>query len=228
MVKGIPLIVAAAVGVSAWAQAGGGIQGVVTEEGGRAVGRVYVVYTRTAGSGSATSESYGVKDDGAFEFSGLAPGTYSLCIQSPGLEFLDPCLWSDQPPTVRVTGGQIARNVRLAAQRAVRLRVRVDDPERRLAAPGRESASGNFDAGIWTSRGLYVPLRLTAKEASGRTLELAVPANQSLHLSLTSTTVGFTDGAGRQLERRRTSVAVRTPKDTTEMTVQFAARAYRP
>ncbi len=56
--------------------------------------------------------------DGAFQISALTAGNYSLCVQAPGDQYLDPCQWNGTPTLVALTPGQAA---------AVRER-RIDNP----------------------------------------------------------------------------------------------------
>src|SRR5438552_3769316 len=46
--------------------------------------------------------------DGAFQFQGLLPGAYSLCIQTPDDLYLDPCQWDGTPTTITLASGQAA------------------------------------------------------------------------------------------------------------------------
>ena len=43
--------------------------------------------------------------DDAFQNQGLAAGKYSLCVQAPGDQYLDPCGWNGSPTTVALASG---------------------------------------------------------------------------------------------------------------------------
>ena len=70
--------------------------------------------------------------DGAFLISGLAAGNYTLCVQTPGAAYLDPCQWNGAPGTVTVVSGQAAKGPTLRLTAASILSIVVQDPQKIL------------------------------------------------------------------------------------------------
>src|SRR6266568_7711504 len=87
-------------GLHAQPVATGGIAGVVRTEDGKAVS-ARVRATRTAPLPPLVSTVIAAPG-GAFQLSGLLPGTYEICVNSASGLYVDACLW-DGGPAVTVT-----------------------------------------------------------------------------------------------------------------------------
>jgi len=107
------------------AQTTGVIQGVINDDSGQAVSSVYVVAVSATAGGKQFIAATG--SNGAFSISGVAPGTYSVCVQEPGGAHLDPCLWA-APVRVQVAAGQTVSNPPIIAVKGTLLQVVVNDP----------------------------------------------------------------------------------------------------
>jgi hypothetical protein len=103
----------------------GSISGVVTGDDGKTLAAVVTAngVIPLAASGHAKSAS-----SGAFTISGLAAGTYQLCVNVTGGGYLDPCVWEPVLPTVQVTAAQAVSGYVLTVKKGALLQVRVNDP----------------------------------------------------------------------------------------------------
>ena len=84
----------------AFSQPGGSVRGAVKNESRQAVAGARVVAFPSGGVGKPVRGD--TDDAGAFSLTGVAAGTYSICVQDRGSLYLDPCQWST-PTQVRLT-----------------------------------------------------------------------------------------------------------------------------
>src|SRR5262245_1879350 len=88
--------------VAAFGQSGvGGIQGKISDDLGQPLASVYVMAAPMGPGGRQTLTTM-TAASGAYSFDQASPGTYQMCVQSPGSAYLDPCRWS-APLQVKVT-----------------------------------------------------------------------------------------------------------------------------
>jgi hypothetical protein len=118
-------------------------------------------------------------DSGGFELTGLPFGKYSLCVDDPSSEFLDPCFWGTNSK-IELKTGQSVFDRSLTIERGTTLRVRILDPQK-LTANGD---AADIIVAILRPNGRLQPLRLTQSDAAGKTYSLAVPpVNHALFIS---------------------------------------------
>jgi hypothetical protein len=162
------------------AQAPGVIIGVIKDDSGVAVSSVYVLAVNpTIGGKSYTGVT---SSNGAFSISGVAPGTYSICVQEPGGAHLDPCHWST-PTKINVAAGQTVSNASISAVKGTLLQVRVNDP-----AGLWKTGNGKPEVlvGVILPSSLFQPMRLAYSDPMGRTYDLAIPAGTPVKMSVTA------------------------------------------
>jgi Carboxypeptidase regulatory-like domain len=148
----------------------GSVQGVVRDEGGKAVRNVRVIAApQPAGAGVQTQTD----GQGVFNLTGVAAGTYLLCVQDPANQHLDPCYWSSSPRQVTIAAGQTITNQVVTALSATTLEVQVQDPKG-LTDP--KSGPNETLIAILRPNGRLLPLSLTGSEPAGKTYAVAVPA----------------------------------------------------
>lgn len=150
-------------------------------------------------------------ENGDFSISGLAPGTYILCADTPSKSHVNPCLWESEPRRVEVKAGQRVSAVELTMQPAVTLRFEIADQEQRVATKERTS-------GIWISayvplpEGRRVDLPLVRTEKGVHIIEALVPADRDIPIIIDGAGLRFTDLEGRPWSADRAAYVVpKTP-----------------
>ena len=146
--------------------------------------------------------------DGAFLIQGLTAGSYSLCVQVEGDQYLNPCQWSGSPTTVTLTSGQAASGIPLRLTTASVLSIQVQDPQRFLNQTTKDGRRPDFSVGVSGPKGLYYPAHASARPAgagrfpgggSGYTYRLAVPRDTALSLHIASHDLKLGDSTGAAL-----------------------------
>jgi len=175
------------------AQTTGIIQGVVNDASGQAVSSVFAAAVSAAAGGKqylAVTSS-----NGAFSISGVAPGTYSVCVQEPGGSHLDPCLWGNSV-RVQVAAGQTVSTTPIIAVKGTLLQVVVNDPGGLW-----KSGYGNPEIllGVILPSSLFQPMRLASSNALGKSFDLAIPAGTPVKMSVTAPHFAISDSQGISL-----------------------------
>lgn len=181
------------------AQATAMIDGNVMAEDGRPVAGAAVIANRVAPPSPVVAMSVLSGAAGAFTMTGLAPGVYRLCVQAPASEYLDPCFWSAQPPTLRLAAGQTAAGQRIVVARGSFVRIRIQDPAKRLK---RDTATGKAPSlllGVWTPSRLFVPMRMNAEDDAGKNFQVLAPFDLDLRLAVSSASVELEDDRQQKL-----------------------------
>jgi hypothetical protein len=184
------------------------IQGAIRDAGSQTpVPAAWVTAVRAGAPPFSKSTKSG--GDGAFVIDGLAPGAYSICVQTAGGPYLNPCEWDDAKP-VTVGPAQAVSGVVVGVRPAAVVTVGVGDPQRLLAQTDREGRRPELSVGVWLPNGLYRPARApagpvapgTALGAPGiptYTYRLAVPPGTPLRLHIGSRNLRLGDAGGAPL-----------------------------
>jgi len=148
---------------------------------------------------------------GEFQVSGLSTATYTICVDVPGSDYLNPCFWSDQLATVEAQDGATASGVTIFLAKGVRILFRIDDPTGLLADPSVD------DVYIGASHGKFkfIPAQLYGRDAAGKTVGLAVPRGQAASVTISSKAFGIQDNQGKGIDG---SSAIAVPAATTSST----------
>jgi hypothetical protein len=175
------------------AQSPGVIQGVIKDDSGQALASVYAVAVNPALGGKQYTAA--TSSNGAFSMSGVAPGTYSICVQEPGGQHLDPCHWST-PVQVKVAAGQTVASPSVTAVKGTLLQVRVNDPGGLWKA-----GSGNPEVllGLKLPSSLFQPMRLASSDAGGKTFDVAIPSGTPVNVSVTAPHFTISSSQGMSL-----------------------------
>jgi hypothetical protein len=143
--------------------------------------------------------------DGAFQIQGLTAGTYSLCVQVAGDQYLDPCLWSGTPATVTLTSGQVASGISVKLTAASVLNVQVQDAQNALSQMTSDGRRPDLTLGVWGPGGLYYPAHASGSPAAAGSLQagiasysyrLAVPFDTALNFYIASHDLKLGDATG--------------------------------
>jgi hypothetical protein len=131
---------------------------------------------------------------GEFQIDGLLVGTYAVCVENPERAFLNPCLWTDKPVTVDLAAGAAVSGVSVVAPKGVIVTVRVQDSQGLLAA---NPANDDVRIGTYHGKSPFIPARVSSRNATGKTMSLAVPGGQSMIVAVSSTTFALADNTGK-------------------------------
>jgi hypothetical protein len=175
------------------AQTPGVIQGVIDDNSGPVVSPVHVLAVNPAIGGKSYTAV--TNSNGAFSISGVAPGTYSICVQEPGGAHLDPCRWST-PVLIKVAAGQTVSNASVSAVKGTLLQVRVNDPGGLWKAG---SGKPEVLIGVILPSSLFQPMRLASSDAGGKNFDVAIPAGTPVKMSVTAPHFAISDSQGLSL-----------------------------
>ena len=137
-------------GVSLFAQAGS-LAGTVTDGSNKPVTGAFITANREslpAASGRAFSVA-----DGTFQISGLPAGSFTVCVQVPGGDFIDTCEWQILPLRVDVKVGQAVAGLKFKLQKGAILQVRLNDPGSLLSPSPPTKTVPQLLMGIQTAKG---------------------------------------------------------------------------
>jgi hypothetical protein len=124
--------------------------------------------------------------DGTFTPTGLPAGTFVICAQLPGSDFLNPCQWSSASPKAVVNGGQTVNLPVIQLRKGAHFHVRLNDDDGALTTNHAKTPGADLLIGIWSPSGQFVGLPGLTKDASGWELDLAVPYDTPLPFHLNS------------------------------------------
>jgi len=128
---------------------------------------------------------------GSFSIKNLPAGTYRLCAQAPGSDFLDPCRWSSSQTEINLVNGQVSTGTVLSLKKGSVVKVRINDAGGVLDQ--KASKPPHISAGVWTAKSLFCPATLTAHDASGRNFEVVIPQDAPYRFSLSAVNVQIQD-----------------------------------
>jgi hypothetical protein len=146
--------------------------------------------------------------DGAFQIQGITAGSYSICVQAAGDQYLDPCQWNGSPTTVTLTSGQAASGIAVKLTAASILNIQVQDPQKALSQTTKDGRRPDLALGVWGPKGLYYPAHVlggaNATVAGGPSVpggasysyRLAVPLDSTLNFSIASHDLQLGDSNG--------------------------------
>lgn len=146
--------------------------------------------------------------DGYFNLTGLNAGTYRLCVDPRGKEYLDPCEWSESPVTVQLEENGVVHDLDLSLESAELVTVEVEDQTDALgklaaaeaarsrtetgsAAPTAK-AQGALILGLRTRTGNLSMARLAAVDKQTKKLRYRISAPEGEDLAVVLMPVNLT------------------------------------
>jgi hypothetical protein len=96
------------------------------------------------------------------------------------------------------------------------------DPKGLVARGDRPGASGKVQAGIWMRNGFFREIPESARDANGQVHEILVPADESLHVSVTPQGMRLLDSAGSGMPRGTVALAVVTKRSEALKSVELS------
>lgn len=166
---------------------------------------VRAVLTLMGQSSASRPRTVVTNADGSYRFDLLGPGIYSICAQV-GLEqarsvdepILDTCEWSGLATSVTLKRGEAVSNVQILGRIGTLLRIRVNDPVRRLPPP-RSAIDLNplLIITVKSADNLLHHPRVAAADPGGRDYAIALPHDTALFVSFQSKGLSLKDEIGR-------------------------------
>jgi len=160
--------------------------------GAKLSGAVVAVYRRAPQTPVYRSQT-AADVNGAFTLGSLPAGTYNICAQVPGANYLDPCTWTTSPPSVAVTDGQTASGNTIRLKAGGVLKVRVNDPGQSLAQRPNDPGPGHVFIGLTIPLGAPLAMPMTKNDSTGLEFQMVVPMDTSLTALAYSKEVAFQD-----------------------------------
>jgi len=186
-----------ATAVYAQTAATGAIRGTVVSPEGRPIPRSILLYGRSASpkpkavaaiTGPISTARTG--SDGSFNLTGLATGSWLICVDASG--YLDPCHWSFTPPVFTVAVGQAVQGALIRLDASYTLHVQVHDPQRLLVNEGKV-AGDVLQIGARSLSGNIHPAALASSIPGERDYTVTVPLRAPAVLFISGGTFQLSD-----------------------------------
>ena len=210
----------------------GTISGTAKGPVGEPVASAIISYLRMAPlNQSAPSRALRVTSDakGAFTLTGIAAGSYMLCVQTPStLAWLDPCQWSDDPLIVSVAPGQQFANIVLRVQKAVVLKIHVTDASGLVSANEGKIPGGHLVVGTWTKRSIFLDAALASQTKNSRILQIAVPDSVALKIGVQSGAYVVKEQGGATIAGSVLGNSLVIPAGTTQASINLTVTGLAP
>ncbi len=219
-IRAAALMAAAALSAAGQVENGASISGKVTGPAGTPLPGITLMLTAAAiAPGAVNLGVFGAVSaaDGAFAITPLSAGEYNLCASDDAGRFLNPCAWSG-PVRVTVAAGQSVMGAEVRMEEAAEVVIELRDPERRLAATGKQPSAHSLMVGI-PAPYLFVPATGGGDTATGRTYKAYVPYDRDIEVSVVSPTLALTDEAGQALRTGGDALRLRVPTGQRQRTV---------
>lgn len=149
-------------------------------------------------------------EDGTFRITGLAPGTYVLCIHATGSDYLDPCKWSPTAPKIELAAKQRVENFRIEVAQGVRLEFDVADRENRVQTSSRPQGV-RLSAYIPLPAGRRIDLPLVRTTGVIHKFEILVPGDRDVPVVVEGRGLQFTDLNGSPWGSDRAAYVISKP-----------------
>jgi hypothetical protein len=204
-----------------WHKIPGAFSGTLSGDDGVLIAGVVVAN----GSGVAARGRGVSAANGAFSIPNLPAGTYFLYGRPRGRGYLDPCVWSPDPPKVSVTAGKATANVKLVLPKGAVIDVRVNDPSTILGATALPNAvAPHVLLHTLTPRGLIEPLVSAGKNATGVDYQTTVPFSAPVRISVSGKQLQILDSTGQTLNPAGSSFLVQQASGSPSTTVTLQVK----
>lgn len=204
----------------------GGVSGRVRYADGTPVAGATIGYLRLAplNLSAAAKRATATGADGSFALSGMAAGSYQICVQGGAdAGWIDPCVWAAEPAAIHLLPGQTLTGQTVTVEKAATLEVRVNDPNGVVTANERQRADARLELGVWTTRQLF--LRAAAGTATGavRPFRIPVPQGRAFRVGALPNALQLRGDGGAALQdgviRASHTVPPGTARSTLDVTV---------
>jgi hypothetical protein len=177
------------------AQNTGSIQGSVVDARTQQPLSGALVIARAAASASAV-QSVKAAVDGSFLLQNLAPGKYSVCVKAGDSAHLDPCDWGQATYDVTLGAGQKSLANHVAVPLGSVVKIRIQDTSQWLFQKTKTGFVPDLLVGAFDPHGIFYPASVVNRDIRGLNLELVVPFDTPLALSVASKAAKLADSNG--------------------------------
>ena len=146
--------------------------------------------------------------DGAYQLQRLEPGSYLVCVQASGNQYLNSCEWDGAAAGIVIGSVQSAVGINIALAPASVLNVQLADPRGALRQLTRDGRRPELNIGVWGPRGMYYPAREANEllatpgardSVSTYKYQVAVPHDTGLRFQIVSRDLKIGDANGLAL-----------------------------
>ena len=141
--------------------------------------------------------------DGTFSAGSIPKGALRVCASVAGSDYLDDCRWLKGMAPVTITQGQKVQLPAISLSKGYRLKIRVDDAQGAAVALTKAGRGEGVVAGVFTDNGLFAPARPVGSDKGGFDLDILVPFDTPLHVSVSSKGLALADGLGKAADALR-------------------------
>ena len=173
-----------------------------------------VIFLLPQQGGPATPQKPDSRADGSWSATGLSDGVYHVCVHMPEKGYINACQWLKSPPTVTVKNGLLPVNVDIPVQTGVKVSLHVNDPGGNLQPKGPVVHPPFLLIGVWSEKGLFQPMTLTAASITGMDYSVTVPYESNLKVTANGTAMGLAleKGASVDASKAGASTPLRVTK----------------
>jgi hypothetical protein len=137
--------------------------------------------------------------DGSFRLQNLPGGSYAICVKPADDGYLDPCEWTPAAVSIAVaTGQQLSGNALAVASGSV-VKIRIEDSSQLLFQKTKTGFLPDLLVGVFGPNGLFYPAHVVNRDIRGLSLQLTIPFDTPLALSIASRALKLADTSGPAL-----------------------------
>jgi hypothetical protein len=133
---------------------------------------------------------------GAFSFDLLPYGQYTICVQVPSGNWLNPCEWGNAPPVVTASAAQRPLPTTIVLKRGAVVTIRVGDPGQLLAQDEGKEPGTHLLLGVRSDALIFHTASVTAQDAAGRNYAVTIPFDRSVNLVVASSFFQLASASG--------------------------------
>jgi hypothetical protein len=138
---------------------------------------------------------------GAFQFTSLPEGRYTVCARVQNSAWLNPCEWNFPTPTATISRTNPVANVTITLKRGAVIPVRIDDTGQLLAKNEGKTPGAGFLLTVLSPGYIFRLVPLVSQDSNGRNHQIVVPFNTPLTLVVHPSFYHVNDGYGVSLAK---------------------------
>jgi hypothetical protein len=198
------------------------------------VARAYVtaLIQPTTAATQPFSTTATVAPSGKFTLLAIPDGTYNICVQVPGTNYLNPCQWSAIPPSATVINGSPVTVPAITLAVGYRYQIRFNDPTGAIAQSQAAKSGAQLLLYAWANGG-SVPLLWASNDATGWLYQAVIPFGTAIRVTLQGLKYQVMDQSGASVDltagvsipvnvsKPQTVVAIPTSTTSPDLTYQI-------
>ncbi len=186
-----------------------------------------LVHALRVGGGPAprvarTAATAAIQSDGTFQIPSLYDGTYQICTQTPGKDWLNSCEWGGTGNTALLTPSQANLQIAIALTKGAVVWIRVNDPGQLLLANEGKTPGAHLLVGVGTDVHYFQTAMVVAQDSSARTYQLLLPFDRSLAIVVNSARFQLADANGKALPAFGHTIPILVPSGQTPPTITLS------